>query len=81
MSEADKLFEELGYENIINKRCWCEYIKYFKLKGARHIIFALDKTVSVCEENDKYLAINRDYFTMQELQAINKKCEELGWKV
>lgn len=80
MSEADKLFDELGYEKIINKRCMCEYVKYFKLKGARHIIFILDKTVCVCEENDKYLAVNRDYFNMQELQAINKKCEELGWK-
>jgi hypothetical protein len=79
MSKADKMFKELGYENIINETCLCEYIKYFKLKRARHIVFAVDKTVSVCEENDKTLAVNRDYFTMQELKAINKKCEELGW--
>ena len=77
---ADEMFEELGYENIINETCICEYRKYFELKRARHIIFAIDKTISVCEENEKTLAVNRDYFNMQELQAINKKVEELGWK-
>lgn len=80
MSEADKLFEKMGYEKIINERYKCEYIKYFRLKNPRHILFGIDKTVSVCEENDKYLLVNKDYFTMEELQAINKKCEELGWK-
>lgn len=39
MSEADKLFEELGYKRY--------------------------------EETD--------FITMQELQAINLKCKELGW--
>lgn len=79
MSKADEMFEELGYENIINETCICEYRKYFKLKRARHIIFAIDKTISVCEENEKTLAVNRDYFNMQELQAINEKSKELGW--
>lgn len=79
MSKADEMFEELEYENIINETCICEYRKYFKLKRARHIIFAIDKTISVCEENEKTLAVNRDYFTMQELEAINEKCKELGW--
>ena len=79
MSKADEMFEELGYENIINETCLCEYRKYFKLKRARHIVFAVDKAVSVCEENEKTLAVNRDYFTMQELEAINEKVKELGW--
>lgn len=79
MENADKMFEELGYENIINEMCVCEYIKYFRLKGARHIIFQIDKTISVCEENEKCLAVNRDWFSMQELQAINQKCKELQW--
>lgn len=78
--KADDMFEELGYEYIINEMCVSEYRKYFELKRARHIIFAIDKTISVCEENEKALAVNRDYFNMQELQAINKKVEELGWR-
>lgn len=76
---ADKMFEELGYKIMFDNTCKFRYVKHFTLKPARHIIFAIDKTISVCEENKNELAINRDYFTMQELKAINKKVEELGW--
>ena len=76
---ADKMFEKLGYKIMFDNTCKFRYVKHFTLKPARHIIFAIDKTISVCEENKNELAINRDYFTIQELQAINKKVEELGW--
>lgn len=76
---ADEMFEELGYKIMFDNTCEFRYVKHFALKPARHIIFVIDKTISVCEENKNELAINRDYFTMQELQAINKKVEELGW--
>lgn len=76
---ADEMFEELGYRIMFDNTCMFRYVKCFDLKPKRHIIFAVDKTISVCEENENELAINRDYFTMQELKAINKKCEELGW--
>ena len=76
---ADEMFEELGYKIMFDNTCKFRYVKHFSLKPARHIVFAIDKTISVCEENKNELAINRDYFTMQELQAINKKCKELGW--
>ena len=70
---ADEMFKELGYEIMFDNTCKFTYVKHFKLKQARHIIFAIDKTISVCEENKEGLAVRRDYFTMQELQAINKK--------
>lgn len=76
---ADEMFEELGYRIMFDNTCMFRYVKCFDLKPKRHIIFAVDKTISVCEENENELAINRDYFTMQELKAINMKCEELGW--
>ena len=76
---ADEMFEKLGYRIMFDNTCMFRYVKCFDLKPKRHIIFAVDKTISVCEENENELAINRDYFTMQELKAINKKCEELGW--
>ena len=79
MSEADKLFKELGYKKIDDNSCIARYRKEFKLKHARGIIFAIDKTVCVGEENARELIINRDYFDMQELKAINEKCKELGW--
>ena len=76
---ADEMFEKLGYKIMFDNTCLFRYVKCFELKPKRHIIFAIDKTISVCEENENELAINRDYFTMQELKAINKKVEELGW--
>ena len=76
---ADEMFEELGYRIMFDNTCMFRYVKCFDLKPKRHIIFAVDKTISVCEENENELAINRDYFTMQELKAINMKCRELKW--
>lgn len=79
MSKADEMFEELGYRN---KELSYEirYVRKFKLKRPRHIIFSkLDKQIAVCEENTIELAVNKDWFSMQELQAINQKCKELGW--
>ncbi len=78
---ADEMFEKLGYRILFDESCLCRYIKHFELKPARHIIFSFDKEVSVSEENEKGLAVNRDYFIMPELQAINAKVKELGWDV
>ena len=81
MSEADKMFEELGYVQI-NKEYTFEirYKKEFKSKKPRHIVFfRTDCSICVCEENAKGLTIRRDYFSIKELKAINKKVEELGW--
>ena len=66
MSEADKLFEELGYKLKFEDKI--SFIFENREKG-RYITFMKDnKTLMLpCE------------LTMQELQAINKKCEELGW--
>ena len=75
---ADEMFEKLGYKRIGTGVGVC-YRKEYKLKGAKQIIFMIDQTISVCEENEKGLAVNRDWFSMHELQAINKKVEELGW--
>lgn len=70
MSEADRLFEELGYEKY-------EYLKhtdYWQEKTEKIISFRNDKSVAVFNTYDGFKAI-----TMQELKAINLKCKELGW--
>ena len=69
---ADKMFKELGYK---------------KVEG-------LNDNYAIWYVNKNYIGINRIFFnildrklhfelnydlSMQELQAINKKCEELGW--
>lgn len=82
MSEADKMFEELGYERVRenNDSVEIRFVKKFNIKRPRHILFSVwDKEISVCEENEKGFALERDYFSMQELKAINKKVQELGW--
>lgn len=69
---ADEMFEELGYEDLSNNivfGCICLYGKYDKRIG-----FYNDKTFDIYNCID-----GTEYVTMQELKAINKKVEELGW--
>lgn len=69
MSKADEMFEELGYTKF-------EGLYKIEYKGEEKSI-EFDKrynTVIV----EKYVEY-KDYIEIQELQAINEKCEELGW--
>lgn len=69
MSEADKMFEELGYIKYESK-----YNIYYTAQFGTEIAFnKKDKDVT------KYWGMENQYIDMQELKAINKKCEELGW--
>ena len=69
---ADKMFEELGYEkeyyraDDITYTLRSEENKYEK----NYITFYLDNHIIYVDKS----------ITMQELRAINKKVEELGWK-
>lgn len=70
MSEADKMFEELGYD-----KCELEiFIDYLSRENSHVITFRKDMKVvnSSC-------GIGSEYITMQELKAIQTKCKELGW--
>ena len=70
MSEADKMFDNLGY----NKYEFDTYIDYLSRESSKGIAFRKDMQVI-----DSHCGIGSEYITMQELQAINKKCQELGW--
>lgn len=74
MKTADKLFEELGYKKF-NKKHDFENIKYYKDNDN---IFYFDETDKSFYKSGEYDEMCDD-ITMQELQAINKKVEELGW--
>mgnify|MGYP005775408841 FL=1 len=72
MSEADKLFEELGYK-VSNS----EFVEELNTttntvvdNGYIQIIFYNNKTIYIDAD---------DILNMQELKAINLKCKELGW--
>ena len=69
---ADELFEALGYKKIRDDE---RFIKYWR----KH-----DNDYIVMDKETKDFIKNFDFaywkaITMQELQAINKKVEELGW--
>ena len=71
MSKADKMFKEIGYTNKeynFNKTI----VTFQNPDEDYEISFNLiDKTIEIFEI--------KNYITMQELQAINEKCKELGW--
>lgn len=72
MSEADKIFEELGYE----KEEYNPDVIYYTSNILDTIYFVFNKnTKKVCFiENNEAGDIS-----MQELKAIYLKCKELGW--
>lgn len=71
---ADEMFEELGYENM-----GISYAGdlYFDNKTTDYLIYFYPDTQSFAKDNCSKLEIFD--ITMPELQAINKKCKELGW--
>ena len=76
MSEADKMLDELGYKKIeTTSDNLLEYEKQFP-EYSKFIRFdLLDRTFT-----SFYYGIDmQSYLNMQELQAINKKVEELKW--
>ena len=105
MSEADEMFEELGYRIYLNND---DTLIYKKQSDFFRISITFDKrefkktfnavesswiaknsevwvTQKFRDEFDKYCSANGHWsmiwheYSMSELQAINKKCKELGW--
>ena len=72
LEAADELFKGLGYEKIRNDKDFEVYRKN-------------DYNIIDFERNDKRVYKSAKYdttsdgITMKELQAIIKKCQELGW--
>ena len=68
---ADELFEELGYEKAIIGNG----IEYY---GADKEIDFLENAAGQMEK--RIWIDDFQFITLQELKAINKKVEELGWE-
>ena len=74
MSKADEMFEELGYEKFQHQNVG--YMRRDNEGRLTGVIFFLDKkSIGV-----HYTEVETIGITMQELQAINEKVKELGWK-
>lgn len=78
MKTADEMFKELGYEKK-EEKSYIRYNNFGNIGFGEVIDFDLKNkkfrlTNKTCQGNTHFR-----YGTMQELQAINKKCQELGW--
>ena len=76
MSEADKLFEKLGYKKYTSDDC----IMY--MKDLFMITFIIDNKTFVTEYKQgtyNFPRIKPFEVDMQELKAIYLKCKELRW--
>lgn len=66
---AEEMFEKLGYKKGTANSPG--YLGYERFEDDKYFSFDLiSKEIYVCE----------DRITVEELKAINKQCEELGWK-
>lgn len=74
MKTADEMFKELGYEIIVNSTITLNYEKEGLYMDKEIVFKLLDKNVIVGYGTGECCEV-----LMQELQAINKKVEELGW--
>mgnify|MGYP006367837047 CR=1 FL=1 len=71
MSEADKMFAELGYRRVDTEQCKNIYRNRF----GSHIYFDnKNKSIDLAGRQNK-----NKILTLKQLRAINKKCKELGW--
>lgn len=76
MTNADKMFEELGYKKAEDNE---DFITYQNKDIAKLIeIYCNRKTISVYEVIDNETLLTGE-ITIPELKAINQKCKELRW--
>ena len=74
--KAKEMFEKLGYEQEIIDEQLIYSTKDLQANIEYQIIFYLDdKSFEAITDN----CIHANNINMQELQAINKQIEELGW--
>ena len=76
MSEADKMFNELGYKKFTSDDC----IMYMKNLFMITFIIPNKNFITQYKQGDYNFPKIRPFeINMQKLQAINLKCKELGW--
>lgn len=81
MKTTDELFEELGYEKIVdNEKCiiYEKCLHGYAIRTQIHFN-KVRHTVYGTEIDEDYEFNEPLAFSVEELQAIYKKSEELGW--
>lgn len=83
---AKEMFKKLGYSELIKHKSYMFYIKPLKIETFEDEPFYENDEIHL-EFNFNEKSVNKTYgddntscnITMEELQAINKQVEELGW--
>ena len=73
MSKADEMFEELGYE-LVHYHYSCDNTDTYT-----YIEKGKNNYLRFNTGNKTFYSLNDKTYNIQELQAINEKCKELGW--
>ena len=86
---ADEMLEELGYkisEEVDEEKdkygCGIQFKKKTNITAKYIEFYHYHKQICIFEEQfirDEIVRHKSNYLDMQELKAINKKCEDLGW--
>ena len=89
LSKADEMFEELGYrvseevsEQIDKYGCGIQFKKEMAVTTRYIEFYYYHKQICIYEDqyiDDKVIRHDSCLLNVQELQAINQKCKELGW--
>lgn len=83
MSEADKMFEELGYKKVEDRHN-IDFNKIYNFTNGDKIkerirFCKLDEEIYIESYNFNDEITFGKFLNMQELKAIQMKCDELGW--
>lgn len=81
MPKADKMFEKLGYKKD-EAEMYCNVIVPFKKQKDIEFDVVTENHIEIrMSRYDEFgeLKFDRIVLSLQELQAINEKCKELGW--
>lgn len=73
---AKEMFEKLGWRNTFTSSHVITYEKKSRSGRSRRIIQFLLKSKSFCINEESTFA---QTYSLEELKAINKQIEELGW--
>ena len=90
MSEADKMFEELGFKITENEKMGIQYTKRDSMSEMKRVGFIVEKFIEFYHQHKEILIYTNQCFKdgqisrwdtsvikMQELKAINQKCKEM----
>lgn len=81
MSKADEMFEELDFKKTVDSETELKYEYQDKILGDVfiHTFLFAKKAKMIYSYRDCINNHQSMGFSIQELQAINEKCKELGW--